>query len=202
MKLNNPASTCLQPKRFQQDLEILLKQPNYKQLRPCHDCTKPCACSGSTTCTCKCDPNCPHICTVMSSEPARYPIEEKIAKLVFEFNSLRILPTYWSCEGHSYSNGKLFRAPQVWFYSSSVTFPKLIHDYVVNLHANKSTAFPWHVCLAHTDENSAGGFSLEPSLLCSENPSLALLQKDVSIIAQNMSRNLHRLATKYLHQLS
>jgi hypothetical protein len=133
----------------------------------------------------------------MSSDSVRYPIEEKIISLVFMLNCLRVCTPYWSCEGHQFPNGELFRVPQVWFYSRSMIYPKLIGEYVFKLKHEKSIHYPWHICIAYTDNSLETGFSIEPDVKAIENPELKLMQEDAQHIASNMLAGLKTLANKY-----
>lgn len=178
-----------------QEFERILKQPDHKDLRPCFQCNKRCPCCQSTSCTCQCGPECVHAKTMMSSDPILYPIEDAIIPLVFEINALRVCSSYWSCEGHALASGEIFRVPQVWFYSDSIAYPKLITTYV----ASKKTTYPWRVCLVHTDDINDTGFSLEPNLSSIHSPMLKALQKDVAVISNGMSQGIKLMVRGFLH---
>lgn len=181
------------------ELKYLLQQPSYKDARPCHGCKKPCPCSHSSSCTCLCDPACSHAPFAMSVDPTRFPIESKIVGLVFGLNSLRVLPPYWSCEGHLLPNGGIHRVPQVWFYSRSNIYPKLIAEYIHQLGIDKIIHYPWHVCLAYTDNNLETGFSIEPDIKFIEAPELHVMQQDAQNIAANMLVGIRSIAHSYIY---
>lgn len=182
------------------DLRHLLQQPSVEEIRPCPGCVKPCPCSQSTTCTCHCSPECEYAPFVMSSEPERYPIEKNILALVFGLNCLRVLPPYWSCEGHNFPSGEIFRVPQVWFYSRSIIYPKLIGEYVHQLKIKDTIHYPWHICLAYADNSLETGFSIEPDVKGIENPELTMMQKDVQTIADNLLSRIQELAKEYIRR--
>jgi len=181
-----------------EEIEHLLRQPSYQELRPCIGCDKPCPCSQSSTCTCMCGPDCEHASLAMTSDPERFPIEEKIVALVFGFNCLRVCPPYWSCEGHRFPNGDLYRVPQVWFYSRSLIYPKMIGDYVFKLEHNKTIKSHWHICLAYADNSLETGFCIEPNVKVIEKPDLQVLQQDAKCIADNLVSGLKSIAQDYL----
>lgn len=198
MKLNALEADSDHDNLIVRDLEHLLKQPNYTELKPCEGCTRPCPCSASITCTCACEPSCEHAPVEMSSEADRYPIEPNIATMVFGFNTLRICPPYWSCEGHSFANGEIKRVPQVWFYSRSLIYPKLVSEFVLKLRSQALLSNPWHVVVTHADDVLETGFSIEPQTRSIENPDLASMQKDASVIASNFQKGLKAIATRYI----
>lgn len=180
------------------DIEYLLQQPSYQELRPCPGCDIPCPCSHSVSCNCMCGPGCEHAPMVMSSDPDRYPIEGKIVSLVFGFNCLRVCPPYWSCEGHTFSTGELVKVPQVWFYSRSMIYPKMIGDYVFNLEHSKSIKYRWHICLAFAENSLETGFSIEPDFKAIKTPRLEIMQQDAETIADNLVAGLRHLALDYI----
>ncbi len=200
MKLSQPLKVPENERQMIQDLELLMDQPSYKELRPCQGCEKPCTCSQSFSCTCMCQPECGFAPLQMSSEPGQYPIEPKIIFLVFGFNCLRICTPYWSCEGHLFTDGKLFRVPQVWFYSQSTLYPKIINEYIHNLKIRKAINYPWHICLTFSENKLETGFSLEPDLKYMVNPDLLIMQKDVKVIAEHFVDGVKKLAGEYLSQ--
>lgn len=180
------------------DLTLLLEQPSSRELRPCRGCTMPCPCSASPICTCLCRPGCEHAPVQMSSEGDRYPIEPKITALVFGFNCLRVCPPYWSCEGHLSPDGSVHRLPQVWFYTRSLVYPRLIGDWLARLHFKKQIANPWHICVSYSESNLDTGFSIEPDLKLIARVDLTVLQQDVAVISKALVPDLRALAQDYL----
>lgn len=180
------------------DLHHLLEQPSYEQVRPCPHCQQPCNCSQSPTCTCMCGPDCPHAPVEMSIDGQRYPIEEKIVALVFAFNCLRVCPPYWSCEGHTLADGEFYRVPQVWFYSRSLLYPKLIGDYVHRLQTKQAIQNPWQISLAYSDHCLETAFCIEPKGGITKKPDLESMQADVRIISDGLVSGLKTLAKEYI----
>lgn len=136
----------------------------------------------------------------MSSEGDRYPIEQKIVALVFGFNCLRICPPFWSCEGHQCQDGSIQRVPQVWFYTRSLVYPRLIGDWLTRLHFTKCLANPWHICVSYSKSSLDTGFSIEPDLKRMEQVVLEDLQRDVAVIATALVPGLRELAQEYLRK--
>lgn len=198
MKLQHIHPDPAQDQTRMRDIQYLLQQPSFQELRPCAGCNQPCPCSQSLSCTCMCGPDCEHVPMVMSSDPERYPIEGKIVALVFGFNCLRICPPYWSCEGHTFPNGELFRVPQVWFYSRSMIYPKMIREYVFNLTHTKAIQYPWQICLAYTENSLETGFSIEPDIKAIVNPDLHVMQTDAQVVADYLVSGLKKLAFDYI----
>jgi len=176
------------------DLKVLLEQPTYKEMRACPGCNQPCPCSGSTTCTCVCGPDCELAPTVMSIEGDKSSVESKIVSMVFGLNCLRVCPPYWSCEGHTSAKGQIYRLPQVWFYSRSIIYPKIVGDLVLKLQTQGVIKHRWHVCLAHAENSLETGFCLEPDTAMIQNPSLPELQADTKRISENLVSGLRSMA--------
>ena len=184
------------------DLEDLLAQLSDKEARPCPGCTVPCSCSKSITCTCLCSPACSHCPTRMSSEPDRYPIEEKIVPLVYAFNTVRVTPPCWSCEGHlNESDGEIHKFPRVWFYSRSVLYPRLVAEHVDGLLFKKSIAHAWCVRVLSWASSLDTRFCIEPSLSLDEKPSLSELQNEVKVIAETLNAGIREKASVYLRAM-
>ena len=135
----------------------------------------------------------------MSSDPGRYPIEEKIAPLVYEFYGLRICEPCWSCEGHCSSDGQLIKIPQVWFYTRSMLYPRLISEYLEDLLFKKLLTYPWHICITYSSAAEVDtAFSIEPRLTLVKDPQLELLQKDVALIAADFIEAIRARAKRYI----
>lgn len=198
MKLGHMHSDPGSDENLLRDLQFLLEQPSYEELRPCPGCEQPCPCSHSKTCTCQCSPDCPHAPVEMSIDGQRYPIEEKIVALVFAFNCLRVCPPYWSCEGHNFASGELYRVPQVWFYSRSLLYPKLIGDRIHRLQAGKAIQNPWHICLAYAQNTLDTGVCIEPNAGAIKSPDLESMQSDAHVISEGLDRGLKELAKEYI----
>lgn len=184
------------------DLQNLLAQPSDKEARPCPKCTVLCPCSKSVTCTCLCSPTCRYCPTRMSSEPDRYPIEEKIVPLVYAFNTARVTPPCWSCEGHvNETDGEIQKYPRVWFYSRSVLYPRLVAEHVDSLLFKKSIAHAWCVRVLSWANSLDTRFCIEPSLSPNEKASLPALQKEVNVIAETLNAGIREKASVYLRAM-
>jgi hypothetical protein len=134
----------------------------------------------------------------MSSEGDRYPVEPKIVALVFGFNCLRICPPFWSCAGHQCPDGSIQRVPQVWFYTRSLVYPRLIGDWLTRVHFQKRIANPWHICVSYSESSLDTGFSIEPDLKMMERVVLAELQQDVAVISNALVPEIRELAHDYI----
>ena len=142
MKLEKVDNGATQDGLCVRDLLELLEQSERTDLRPCAGCDQLCPCSASAVCACACGPDCTHARIAMSSDGNRYPIEEKIAPLVFGFNCLRVCRTYWACEGHHHGAERRSKVPQVWFYASPFMAPKLTSPYPARVPAPPRPAAP------------------------------------------------------------
>ena len=150
MKLQELDITALERESRISDLQLLLEQPTSKEMRPCRFCTLTCETCGSVICTCNCTPECEAAARKLSSEPDRYPIERLVLPFVFHLNALRVVQPCWSCDGHldTFSaEEKIWKLPQVWFYSRSVVYPKLINDYLRDLKHHSRLNHHWQVNL-------------------------------------------------------
>lgn len=191
-------SSGIQIRQVQVDeLQALIAQPGSQDVRPCSGCRDLCASCGSSTCTCQCGMDCASAPRQMSIEPDRYPVEEKIAALVFELNCLRLCPPYWSCEGHVDTQGELLRTPQVWFHSSSLVYPRLIAELLGQLWMGRKLANRWNLSVAFSGVDELGaGFSIEPVADWDAKPDLAALQNDAYVIAENLVRGVRIIALR------
>ncbi len=184
------------------DLAVLAEQQGPLTHRPCPGCVVACPCSGSPQCTCQCNRQCVQIPARLSSEGDRYPLEPQIAPLVFELACLQVCPPFWSCEGHTLPDGALFRAPQVWFYSRSLAYPRLMGEWMAALYAQKRLNQPWHVCLTYCESPWETGFSLEPDMKQIRTTSLPALQEDSAFMAGRLRREIGDLARRSLARVS
>lgn len=200
MKLQNLRENLLLQERHIQDLHFLLGQSGRAERRPCDSCNLSCPCSGSLTCACACAPDCNHAPVAMSADGERYPIEGKIAPLVFCFNCFGVCQPYWSCEGHQLSAEQAVKVPQVWFYARSLIYPKLIAEYLARLNATSAIDNRWQICVTFVECNLDVGFSIKPDLAFNENPCLASMQEDAQIIAGSLLAGVRTLATEYIRR--
>lgn len=200
MRVDRPDNESAARTQFHADLRYLLNQPRPKDARPCPGCDLPCPCSGSRDCACACQPHCPDAPRLMSSDPERFPVEPKIAPLVFALYATRVCRPCWSCEGHLDAVGKLHRLPTVWFYTETPVYARMIYVAVEALRFEKRIDSRWRVGITAAEhDNPYTTYTLEPVLPEAPPPSLEALQRDVSVIAEGLLAKLHeqsRLALK------
>jgi hypothetical protein len=169
--------------------------------RPCPRCGLVCPKCHSTTCDCNCEATCIHAPMSMTSDDD-FPIEERIAPLVYAFHSLYQCPPCWSCEGHLGLDGKLQRLPAVWFYASSQVFVGMIGDYVSGMWVKRKLSTPWRVVVARTDLDSAEpAYSLEPDLRGNQSIALSQLQDDVDVLAGGLVDDMKSRTRTLLRQV-
>ncbi|MCH8134586.1 MAG: hypothetical protein IIB77_01240 [Proteobacteria bacterium] len=201
MKLEKVDNGATQDGLCVRDLLELLEQSERTDLRPCAGCDQLCPCSASAVCACACGPDCTHARIAMSSDGNRYPIEEKIAPLVFGFNCLRVCRPYWSCEGHQHGAERISKVPQVWFYASSLMYPKLIAEYLARLQTRKAIYNSWQVCVTYAEENLQAGFSIRPDMVfIGDETGLESMQRDVQIIAESLVAGVRAIASEYVRR--
>ena len=146
-------------------------------------CGSACQRPGATDCS----RNCPDIPRTLSSDPDRYPLETRIAPLVFELKRLGVFEPCWSCEGHTKVDGTLWKLPQVWFYCRSVVHVRVLADCLKDLYLAKRLNAAWQIVITHSDGNNADtSFALQPSLSPDAPAALAGLQRDIDTIAADL----------------
>ena len=201
MRISKPSPDSAYRSQCLEDMKDLLRQPTVKEMRPCPNCSIPCKCSKSPTCTCSCSKGCAFTPVQMSSDGERYPIEENIVPLVYEFNCLRVCPPCWSCEGHVDNSGTLKKIPRVWFYSRSLFYPRMISEYLTSLQFRKKIKYPWHIVVTYTpDDSLETTFSIEPRIENIDKASLNDLQQDALTISDNLLQSLQYMAKAYIAQ--
>lgn len=171
-------------------LEQFKAQPEPSALAPCPGCNdhRPENCSS----------DCERAADALSIEPERYPIESKVVPLVFEMTASRLMQTCWSCEGHMDQYHKLWKVPQVSFYSDSPIYPKLILIHLTRLFQNKMLGYRWHVVLNDFTQSLNLTYSIQPDLNQVEAPRLGLLQQDLKMISEDMHSKLKQIANELL----
>lgn len=146
-----------------------------------------------------CSRSCVDAQRALSCEPDRFPIEPKIAPLVFEIQRLGVFYPCWSCEGHLDKLGKLWRLPAVWFYCEDLTHVRLLADGVADLHAKDILKSPWQVRLGYTDGDVPDtAFALEPFIEDRSGVLLETLQVDISTLAREMQSAMRQQAQELL----
>lgn len=170
--------------------------------RPCSECHLPCVAHKSETCTCACAPNCEHAPKQMSSDGERFPIEAKIAPLVYAFSKLRECPPCWSCEGHDGGGIRPNRLPRVIFYARSSLYPALISEAVASLLFQKKLSGPWEVTVTPVGNMLDPTYTLQPNMADIQDVQLDRLQADIMVIAENLEAGVATAARTYHAELS
>ena len=148
-------------------------------------CNIHCPQCGSTTCLCRCTPDCPDAARALSTEPDRYPIEPAILPLVFAMKRSRIFDPCWSCEGHTGVGGSFWKTPMVWFYCRSMVYLRLLGDSLNRMTRVGGLKVPWEVAITYSDpDNPDTTFSLQPAPGGCRDFSLPELQSDARAIAR------------------
>jgi len=183
--------------QFRRDLELLLAQPSDRVERVCPHCEEVSTCCNATDCTCLCSWKCNFAPQNLSSDPVRYPIEAGIIPLVYALSELRVCHPCWSCEGHL-STGNLVKIPQVWFYSRSLMYPRLLTEYLTDLSQKKTIHYQWRISIISPQSTVDATFSIAPDLNLKRQVYLDFLRKDIENIAFNLRKSVHEIARNYL----
>ena len=150
-----------------------------------------------------CSWKCPYLPIELSSEPTRYPIEEKIIPLVFEINTLRLTTTFWSCEGHANKSGAVVKIPKVMFYAQSILLPNLISEYIQKLQFKNILTYEWLVKAQGLSPNMQAIYSLEPDDGRNfKTMKLDLIQNDIARMANTMCSFIRDNAKAHLDKLA
>ncbi len=187
--------------RINNELATLLKQPSDKKERPCPGCRLTFPGCPSIYSTAHCSYQCEEAHKQMSSDPIKYPIEPNIVPIVYCIYTLRLLMPCWSCEGHENNNNEVIRFPKIWFYSTSPFYAKLISQAVSSFISKRMIRYEWLVkILPYSQSMFTLTYSLEPEIDLETDYNLELLQKDIRIIADNLRKEMFRLAEKYIEE--
>lgn len=162
-----------------------------------------CAPDCANAATRGCSRFCPDIPHMLSDDPAKHPIEPKIAPLVFELKRFAVFRPCWSCEGHTDKDGKLWKLPRVWFHVASVAHVRILADGLSDLYMQKKLCVPWQMVIVTSValENAEATFSLQPDLSDSA-PGIAELHQDIDTIAANLQRIVHTGANGLIRQFA
>lgn len=193
MRINTPKSNIQDITQVCEALELIISQPTASELSPCENCEQhvPDDCS----------PSCDNVQTSLSSDPGRHPIESKVAPLVFELSSLRVIQPCWSCEGHFNQDGELWKLPQITFYSLSPIYPQLLIAHINELKLNKKLSYEWHVVLTNFGRPWHMSYSLEPNLNNVSDPHLGKLQIDLGTISKDLHDKVKIIAKNVLLEI-
>lgn len=183
-------------------LDEIICSPTDQEVRPCEKCKDICSCDKkSQFCCCDCTVDCEKAPRKLSSEPERYPIEINILPLVYELSTLRYIEPCWSCEGHII-NEKLDKTPQVWFYSDSEVYVKLLNDYFFNMFNNRLLSSEWEIVVSvfQNDINSTQ-YILRPKITSTSKENLDKIHRDIKKVSIGMNDGIKNLAVIYLKKL-
>ncbi len=159
-----------------------------------------------------CSPHCPIVRTVLSCDE-QSPLEARVAPLVYGLNALGVVQTTWSCEGHENECGELQRLPRVWFYSPSVAYVGLVHDYVYGLHLRLLLGREWRVTtVGQINSLECPLFALEPGepsvnsrkepeLKGKSTSALGELHRDLSQLAKSFEGDVRTMARQEVQKI-
>lgn len=194
MKIIQPEKNPSNLNMARNALELLIAQPTFSESAPCPNCVKhvPSICG----------PTCPDVGAALSSDPEKFPLEMKVIPFVFELTSTRLMQPCWSCEGHFDSEDKLWKLPQICFYSDSSIYPQLLIRHISELSIAKKIAYEWRLVVSDFGQAWNFSYCMEPNLNRVDSPRLGLLQQDMCRIAENLNVNLKLLAKKMLLEIA
>ncbi|MDQ7050254.1 MAG: hypothetical protein Q9M92_12270 [Enterobacterales bacterium] len=198
MKINQPKIRLKALYHSLTDVGLLIDTLQINNTRPCPGCTQRCSCSASRHCNCDCNPQCPQAAAQLSSEKDRYPIEQKVLPLVFALRSMNVCEPCWSCEGHTDSQQRLIKIPQVWFYTDSMCLVRLMDEAIGVFKAKRQVQYTWQIVASYSSRDSLlNAFSIKPDLNIENlNPDiqdrslLEGLQQDLEVIADQIGDDL------------
>lgn len=176
--------------------EVLDRVNEVTRLQPqlINVCRDNCSFSDSSPCSRDCD----KAPAMLSSDGDEYPLDIKIAPLVFELKRMGFYTPCWSCEGHLGPDGKVWKLPRVWFYTTSDVYVRLLNDAIQCFAFSQILNALWEIKLvAIADASFDTMYSLEPAAQ-NEEHNLLKLQDDISLL----SLNLFRLVTSRAYELN
>ena len=166
------------------DLKLLIVQPSAAQSPPCPNCAIKANIDMKHG---LCNAGCYNAAQALSEDPVRYPIEEFVVPLVFELTSMRLVQTCWSCQGHLDRDGKIWKLPQVSFYSKRPIYSQLLCNYLSRLHWQKVLQYPWEVVLTNYGRTWDITYTIRCDISQINNPNIQLMHKDLLRMAENLS---------------
>ena len=194
MVIENPHSLTENKQRIRSELELLLSQPGADVEPPCQNCRE----HKVEQCNCKCSeaPN------ALSSDPEKHPLEAKVIPLVYELRKIRVVQPCWSCEGHIGHDGKLWKLPQVCFYSASPTYVTLLVNHLSLLQHKKKLSNEWNIVVSSFGQKHGScTYSIEPKLNPDISSHLGSMQADLTTISENLAEQIKREAMSMLEAL-
>ena len=191
MKIDRHKQAGLPKEQLSASLKALLDVPkDCKNLT----CWTACPCPEQKP---ACSMNCPGVKTALSSDPEHYPLEGKIAPLVYELSRLQVFQPCWSCEGHESSTGNLWKLPQVWFYAQAEIQVRLLSDCLRTLAGHHRIHTEWEISITRSaPDDPETTFCLKP--VPSDGQTLSELQHDITILARDIPDIIRNEARKML----
>jgi len=166
------------------DLNSLIIQPSAAQSPPCPNCELKATLDMQHG---VCNAGCYNAPQALSEDPLRYPIEEFVVPLVFELTSMRLVQTCWSCQGHLDIDGKIWKLPQVSFYSKKAIYSQLLCNYLSRLHWHKILKYPWEVVLTNYGRTWDITYTIRCDISQISKPNIQLMHQDLLRMAENLS---------------
>lgn len=195
MEIEPPGPFVENRQRTRAELELLLCQPGSHLAPPCQNCQE--------HIISQCNAKCVNAPRALSSDPARYPVEPKVVPLVYELRKTRVMQPCWSCEGHMDADGKLWKYPQVSFYSSTPLYAVLLVNYLTLLKHKKKLNQEWIIVISGFGQKHTGiTYTIEPKLNADSKPHLGSLHCDLITIADNLEIQIKDQARKMLESLT
>ena len=190
MKIAKPVINYDSETKKDNDLPLFLNQPEPRDLAVCQGCKYHTPLTCSQTCV-----NAPR---ALSIEPDRYPVESNVVGMVYELMATRLIQTCWSCEGHMDENNKLWKIPQVCFYSAAPIYVKLLQMHLGRLQQKRKLKYEWHIVLTDFSQTEELTYSIQPNLNQITNVSLGALQADLRTLSVDLHTKLKDYAVKLL----
>ncbi len=194
MRIGRRSRIGTDPKELRAELDEILKFED----RPDSVCGAACQKPDPKSCS----RSCLDIPKILSSDPEKFPLEARIAPLVYEMKRLGVFEPCWSCEGHSKPDGSLWKSPQVWFYAHSVVHLRVLANGIKELHLSEKLSVPWQIRVTFSDaDNAETTFSLQPRI-GPGHAGLASLRKDIDAIVLALREQVLVEALKLSRQFS
>ena len=195
MEIELPGPFIENKKRSRAELELLLIQPGSHEVPPCQNCRE--------HIVSQCNAKCANAPKALSSDPERYPVESRVVPLVYELRKTRVMQPCWSCEGHMDADGKLWKYPQVSFYSPTPLYAVLLVNYLTLLKHHKKLYHDWNIIISgFGQKHSVITYTIEPKLSAYAPPHLGRLHCDLTTIAENLEFHIKQEARKMLDVLN
>lgn len=193
MHIPTPENSLANDVDMRNSLQRFIDHPEPEKSAPCHGC--------KVHLPKNCSPKCNDVAQALSIDPVRYPIEPMVIPIVFEVTASAGLMTCWSCEGHmSTDNKKIWKLPQVSFYSDTPIYAHLVLMHLLNLKQNKKLHYLWHIVLGAFTDSLNMLYSIEPNLNREADPELIKLQQDMQTIGDGMHTKIKMIARGYLNK--